>query len=155
MGGVLFNTFLLLAGVFWAAGAHAEAYEGLLKEHPQRLGIFVDADETCPFDRSELEDIVTGEMGHQGLEPKKFEAQEVYLKVLVSCASSPAGGYLYNVMVDFVVAETRGLVRPWQGIYGAYGLGRTGSILQVAGEATRDALGDYRDSNPGLKAAGT
>lgn len=134
-----------------SVSVHAETYEGLLRANPERLGIFVDADQTCPFGRTELEDIVTGEMAHQGLKPKKFEAQDVYLKVIVSCASSEAGGYVYNVMVDFVVAETRGLVRPWQGIYGAYGLGRTGSILQVAGEATSHALKDYLDSNPDLQ----
>ena len=142
----------LALGATSAVSVHAEIYEGLLRANPERLGIFVDADQTCPFGREELEEIVTGEMFHQGLKPKKFEAQDVYLKVIVSCASSEAGGYVYNVMVDFVVAETRGLVRPWQGIYGAYGLGRTGSILQVAGEATSHALSDYLDSNPELRA---
>jgi hypothetical protein len=141
---------LLLLGGTWSLAVHAEAHEGLLKDDPERLGIFVDADQTCPFVRDDVLEIVTGEMTHQNLRAKKFEAQEVYLKVIVSCAMSEAGGYVYNVMVDFVIAEPRGLVRPWQGIYGAYGLGRTGSILQVAGEATRDALRDYLDSNPGL-----
>lgn len=148
----VFAAVPLLVGALCSTAVHAEAHHGLVKENPERLGIFVDADQTCPFDRSELQEIVTGEMAHQGLSPKKFEAEEIYLKVIVSCARSEAGGYLYNVMVDFVVAESRGLVRPWQGIYGAYGLGRTGSILQVAGEATHSALGDYLDSNPGLGA---
>ena len=150
MGRIAVLAILLLLGGAWSFGVHAESHEGLLKDNPERLGIFVDADQTCPFVRDDLLEIVTGEMTHQNLSAKKFEAQEVYLKVIVSCAKSEAGGYVYNVMVDFVIAESRGLVRPWQGIYGAYGLGRTGSILQVAGEATRDALRDYLDSNPDL-----
>jgi len=144
---------LLLLGTTCSFAVHASAREGLTKENPERLGIFVDADQTCSFDRADLLEIVTSEMAHRNLRAKKFEAEELYLKVIVSCAKSEAGGYVYNVMVDFVIAESRGLVRPWQGIYGAYGLGRTGSILQVAGEATRDALRDYLDSNPDLAPA--
>lgn len=150
---------LLVLSLLCNGELFAEPHVGLSKGQPERLGIFVDADLTCPFERDELLDIVRGELANWSVRAKAFEAEELYLKVIVSCKKekeskmaelNPMASYDFNILVDFVIAESRGLMRPWQGIYGAYGTGRSGGILQSAGEQVRSAMVDYADSNLSL-----
>ena len=132
----------------------AEAQDGLVKSAPEALGIFVTSDLSCPFELQELEELVIAGMVDLHLRPKPFAAQELYLKIIVSCLHSElGGGYLYNGQVDFVIAQSEGVLRPWQGIYSAFGIGPADRILQVMGEAIRSGLQDYVDSNPILKSA--
>ena len=134
-----------------ASNLSAEAQDGLAKATPEILGIFVTSDPSCPFELQELEELVIAGMVDLHLRPKPFAAQELYLKVIVSCLNSElGGGYLYNGQVDFVIAQSDGVLRPWQGIYGAFGIGPADRILQVVGEAIRNGLQDYADSNPEL-----
>ncbi|MCJ7557966.1 MAG: hypothetical protein MUP90_13760 [Gammaproteobacteria bacterium] len=144
------SLMLILAGLRFS-DASAETQDGLVKGTPEILGIFVTSDLSCPFEQQELEELVIAGMVDLQLRPKPFVAQELYLKVIVSCLNSGlGGGYLYNGQVDFVIAQSEGVMRPWQGIYGAFGIGQTDRILQVVGESVRGALRDYADSNPDL-----
>jgi hypothetical protein len=134
--------------------AYAEAQDGLVKSTPEVLGIFVTSDSSCPFELQELEELVIAGMVDLHLQPKPFAAGELYLKVIISCLNSElGGGYLYNGQVDFVIAQSEGVLRPWQGIYGAFGIGPADRILQVVGEAIRSGLQDYVESNPELNSA--
>jgi len=144
----------LILTALTSSNVFAEAQGGLVKSTPEILGIFVTSDLSCPFEPQELEELVIAGMVDLQLRPKPFVAQELYLQVIVSCLNSElGGGYLYNGQVDFVIAQSEGVLRPWQGIYGAFGVGPVDRILQVVGEAIRTGLRDYADSNPGLNSA--
>lgn len=148
---ILVVSLMLILARVGISDAFAEAQDGLVKGNPESLGIFVTSDPSCPFALQELEELVVAGMIDLHLQPKPFAAQELYLKVIVSCLHSElGGGYLYNGQVDFVIAQSDGVLRPWQGIYGAFGFGSADRILQVVGEAILGGLRDYVDSNPEL-----
>ena len=148
---IIFVCLMLVLTRVGISDAFAEVQDGLAKSAPESLGLFVTADASCPFPLQELEELVSAGMLDLQLQPKPFVAQELYLKVIVSCLNNElGGGYLYNGQVDFVIAQAEGVLRPWQGIYGAFGFGSADRILQVVGEAIRGGLRDYVDSNPDL-----
>jgi hypothetical protein len=133
--------------------ALAENQDGLVKENPGQLGVYVVSDANCPFEQQDLLAVATSRMTAQQLEPKDFQAGELYLRIIVSCLKTEnGGGFIYNDQVDFVVAQEAGVMRPWQGIYGAFGIGQAQRILQIVEQSIDSALADYVDSNPDLQA---
>jgi hypothetical protein len=144
-------SMIMMFGTLTSAAVYAEGHEGLRKETPGQLGLYVVSDASCPFKMGQLEDLANARLSAMHLVGKSFQADEVYLRVIVSCLRSEyGGGYIYNGQLDFVVAQETGVMRPWQGIYGVFGVGDSDRILSVVGDSLGAAIQDYVDSNPGL-----